>query len=424
MMRQKAFCDTAVVNTLLTADSLRRLTISLIRAEMQDLVSRGLLSAEKLTILHRANHLDSLTDSLVIDEDGLGFDSLSRLSLILRFNTFFHLRETGVEDYLLVQRSLGDWCHLLDQHLSLVKDRAKFGFSTSGSAGPVKHVSHDAALLLDEVTSLRAGPLSQLSKDGRVISLVPPHHIYGFLFTCILPQALGKDVIDLSQLAPTAAFRHAQPGDVIIGTPLHWRLLRESGLPFASDVTGISSAGPADATTWAVRESNGLTSMTEVYGATETGGLGTRSEPNMPFRLLSHLRRDLDGTVVRLADQHTLPVQDRLDWVNEDSFSVAGRLDDVIKIGGVNVSPSHVASILRECDGVAHACVRMGKERLKAFLVPTPGTDSIQLEAELHAFVKRTLPAPARPASLTFGHALPVNAMGKSCDWDVETRHR
>lgn len=405
-------------NPWLAPAALRRLAISLILAEQEDLVAKGRLPRGALTALDDPNLSTDAQDALRIDEDGLGFDSLSRLSLILRINRFFHLSDTGIEDYLLMHRRLGDWVALLDQHLRLLGEGARFTFATSGSAGPVKHVCHTATALLAEVQAHRQGPLAKIPPGARILSLVPPHHIYGFLFTCVLPQAIGATVVDLHHAGPFAAIRHARAGDLVIGTPLNWRLLHDSGLRFAPGVQGVTSAGPACPRTWAVQHVNGLTHLTEVYGATETGGIGTRSGAEAPFDLLSHLVREPGGDTVGPRGSAPLPLQDDLDWVAARQFRIQGRRDDVVKVGGINVSPAHVKTVLCACEGVAAVAVRLGQERIKAFVVPAPGVTPSALEPVLRAHILRALPAPARPAPVTFGPALPVNAMGKSCDWD------
>ena len=407
----------AVANVWLAAETIRRLSVSLVLAEQEDLVARGQMPRDAMAALQDPRLSAMQQDALLIDADGLGFDSLARLKLILRFNRFFNLSDTGIEDYLLLQRSLGDWCGLLDHHLRLVADRAQFTFATSGSAGPVKHISHSASDLLAEVQALRHGPLVHLAQGTRIVLLVPPHHIYGFLFGCLLPRVLGGPVLDLRLAGPTAVFHHAMPGDLIIGTTLNWQLVHDSGRVFPPSVSGITSAGASSDKTWATRHVNDLDHLTEVYGATETGGIGTRSDPDAPFRLLPHLTHTKAGAVQRARDQYRLAVQDRLVWEGDGYFRVLGRLDDVVKVGGVNVSPAHVVGVLCACDGVAFASVRLGNDRMKAFVVAKPGSDPPELEARLRAHILRNLSAPARPASLTFGATLPVNAMGKSCDW-------
>jgi 4-coumarate--CoA ligase (photoactive yellow protein activation family) len=403
----------------IAADTIRRLCISLIAAEHADLVAKGQMHRD--AVLPLLNPHVSLTerDALRIDEDGLGFDSLARLGLILRVNRFFNLADSGVEDYLLIHRTLGDWVALISRHFQIVGDLASFTFDTSGSAGPVKHVSHPATVLIAEMKAHVSGPLSY--QASRVLSLVPPHHIYGFLFTCLLPDLLGLPVLDLTRLGPTAVFRQAKPGDLIIGTPFNWQVLHATGLTLPPEVTGITSAGPSTPATWEVLTVNGLARLTEVYGSTETGGIGTRTEFGAAFDVLPHLARQNDA-ILRRDDGQSLALQDHLDWVEPGRFQVQGRKDDVVQVGGVNVSPAQVATVIRGMNGVADVAVRLGSGRLRAFIVPSV-PDVAALEHRLRDQIAQSLPAPARPTSLCFGSALPRTAMGKLCDWPEAAQH-
>lgn len=412
----------AGTSSRMTAGTIRRLCISLILAEQGDLIRKGqMVSGASNPLLDPRLSVDAL-DQLRIDEEGLGFDSLARLGLILRVNRFFRLSTTGVEDYLLMYRSLGDWVELIGQHLSMVGEDVVFTFDTSGSSGPIKHVTHQGRDLQEEVSAHLLGPFAGLAPGTRILALVPPHHIYGFLFTCLLPTQLGSAVIDLHRSAPTAVFRHARAGDLIVGTPLHWDLLQQSGLRLSGGIFGLTSAGPSTFLTWRAPVTLGLSSLTEVYGSTETGGVGTRTEGQAAFQLLGHLRQ-IDGQIgFRNRDTGVLELQDRLDWLSPTQFHVLGRKDDVVQVAGVNVSPSEIRTVLQAFSGVAEVAVRPGGNRLKAFIVPDPALpDPASFAESLHRHILQTLPAPARPTSLTFGPSLPRNAMGKLCDWEVLT---
>ncbi len=404
----------------LAAGPIRRLCVSLILAEQKDLIAKGQMPRDATRPLENPRLAAAVLDRLRVDEDGLGFDSLARLGLILRVNRFFNLSATGVEDYLLMQRSLGEWVELIGEHFRLIGAEAALTFDTSGSGGPVKHVNHRASGLEAEMRALLAGPLQPFATGmtGRTLTLVPPHHIYGFLFTCLLPMLAECPVLDLHQTGPAAVFRHAKAGDLIIGTPFNWQMLHRTGLRLPDGVLGVTSAGPSTAATWDVLPANGLAQLIEIYGATETGGLGHRTSFSAPFQLLPHLNAR-DHKIFG-PDGVALNVQDRLDWVTSNSFHVQGRRDDVVQVAGVNVSPAEVCRRISLMDGVAEVAVRPGPDRLKAFVVPgLTVRDQAAFEAAVRSHILVSLSAPARPASLTFGVALPRNAMGKVCDWDV-----
>ena len=120
--------------------------------------------------------------------------------------------------------------------------------------------------------------------------------------------------------------------------------------------------------TWEAVEAMGVHQVVEIFGSTETAGLGTRSGFDKAFRMLPTLKRDGNG-VRRIADNAELSVQDHLVWESSLSFRVDGRQDDVVQVGGTNVSPTKVRGILRSLPAVADADVRLDNGRLRAFLV-------------------------------------------------------
>lgn len=96
-------------------------------------------------------------------------------------------------------------------------------------------------------------------------------------------------------------------------------------------------------------------------------------------------------------------------------------IDNAVQISGINVYPDHIAKSLLTCDGVTACKVRpMRREegrRLKAFVVPAANYAEQTLRQELREFCRKNFTAPERPASFTFGVALPKNVYGKDCDW-------
>ncbi len=382
----------------------------------------GVLASERQRISGRAAASAETArwdDSTEIGDDGIGFDSLARMELSAVLNQRLGLSQTGVEDYLLVHTRLGDWARLLEEHfIQYPSDRTPLlGFSTSGSTGDPKEISHSAAALLNEVM----GIVANAGSVRRVVSLVPCHHIYGFLFGLLLPSALGVAVLDRTRVPPTSVLDKAEPGDLIVATPFHWGMIAADGPAVPPGVQALSSGAPSKPAQWAMARKRGMAAMIEIYGSTETSGVGMRTDCNAPFDLLPHLVRN--GDRIGTSGGVVLPLQDRLDWCSTRQFRPKGRLDGAIQIGGVNVIPSSVAGILSENPEVADVVVRPEDTlngRLKAFVVPQ-GEDNepTNLEANLRAAMAARLPAAARPVSYTFGSALPRNDMGKLADWAI-----
>lgn len=102
---------------------------------------------------------------------------------------------------------------------------------------------------------------------------------------------------------------------------------------------------------------------------------------------------------------------------DDGRFRYCGRADDLLKVGGVYVSPVEVENCL-----LAHSrvfeCAVIGVEKngltsTAAFVVPTEGEVNDALAAELQAYVKTTLAPHKYPRSVHFLDTLPRNDRGK-----------
>jgi 4-coumarate--CoA ligase len=352
-----------------------------------------------------------------LDEDGLGLDSLARLRAIATVTGFFGLADSGVEDYLVIDPRLSAWTEVVRHHLVLRGALTRLTFTTSGSSGLTpKRATHRLGDLVAEVDAVAQVLDHQSGGIGRVLASVPPHHIYGFLFTVLMPDRQGWAVADLSENPPTAALRQARRGDLVVGTPFTWQTACDGEAQAAGPACGFVSTAPAPPALWPTTRAAGIAHLTEIYGSSETSGIGWRESPDAAFTLLPHLDRCGDEAA---RDGTCLPLQDRLDWTAPRSFRLAGRLDEAVQVGGTNVTPSAVVRILSGVDGVAEMAVRLDGDRLKAFVVPQASrrADTERLEQALRDAAARLLAPPARPARYTFGAQLPRTAMGKLADW-------
>lgn len=353
---------------------------------------------------------------------GRDLDSLEFLDLATAVAVQFHLYQTGLDAALMASRRLDDWV------ATILRSRARWdesiSFQTSGSTGRPRRCTHPLAFLEQEIDFTA----ERLRDRRRLISVVPCHHIYGFLFTIMLPTRLGMAVLDRRGALPGHVLRQAEPGDVLIGHPTFFDLATRAPVALAADVVAVSSTGHCPRPVWERLGTAGLAAMIEVYGASETAGIGVREAPGAPFRLMPPWSRvaGADGRLVRpgLADGPVVAeLPDRVRWVDEDRFHVLGRRDGAVQVGGINVFPRRVQGRIREHPEVAEALVRLASGdrggRLKAFVVPGPGCrDPAGLPGRLHAWLAGCLTAAERPATITIGPRLPRSPLGKPTDWE------
>ena len=360
---------------------------------------------------------------LSIGEDGLGLDSLERMEVASALSETLHLHESGVEDLLLARRTFGEWADVAARGLAHFD--GQLTFRTSGSSGEPKRCVHALSDLAQEVDHL--ADLFQGTK--RVLSAVSAHHIYGFLLTVLLPERLGGiEVVDVRLMTPQALTRRMMPGDLVVSHPAHWSLVARHGGALAAGVTGVTSTTPCpvELAVELTRAGGGLERLVQIYGSSETAGVGWRESPVAPYRVMPHwsrapaaeldlLRRCADGTT------RTTSTQDAIEWLDDRHFRVAGRIDAAVQVGGINVFPKRVSAVLQTHPLVREAAVRLMTanegQRLKAFVVPKLGADLGALQTELALWANQHLSVPERPKSYTFGRRLPVNESGKACDW-------
>ena len=366
--------------------------------------------------------------SLSLQHD-LGVDSLELLQLAGSLADALQMQRSGVEDYLLARRTLAGWLDIATA--ALEQWDAELTFRTSGSTGEPKRCTHALAALEQEAASLAA-----LFPDRRRLLLaVPSHHIYGFLFGVLLPRHLGLDpgqVLSVRARLPSQLARHTLPGDLVVGHPQFWQAAAGSDARFPGDVVGASSTAPCPDAVARQAEAAGLASLVQVYGASETGGLGWRASHRDAYRLLPYLERapDDEGALLRRGpggETRTLRPQDGLVWCGADRFTLGARHDAAVQVGGINVFPERVRQVLLEHPQVEDAAVRlMGPGegvRLKAFVVPRAGAGAAaSFTQELRNWIDARLAAPERPKAITLGERIPRGALGKPADWSIGAR--
>jgi len=354
-------------------------------------------------------------------KDVWGLDSMELMELAAFFHAQFQMLQGSVENYLLQYHQPEEWLAALgrcvqDEQLPLV-------FQTSGSTGLPKACSHTKARLRQEVDFLA----TLMPGARRVWRLVPPHHIYGFLFTVLLPDHLGLPVEDARTQAWPRLLQALQPGDVVVGHPLWWQNWAQQGLPWPAGCLGINSTGPlAPAAEAYLAGQPGRFIL--VYGSSETSGIGFRHPGEAAYTLFPYLRPGEEGLILTQPDgvEQEIPLMDHLQWQDARHFVLSGRKDQAVQVGGYNVFPAQIARRLAQRPGVRQAWVRpmLPEEgnRLKAWVVPEPGTEVESLRADLFAWIEANLTVPERPRDLIVADQPPLDGVGKVREWSLSTQ--
>lgn len=372
---------------------------------------------------------------MTFDESGLHADSLEMMALSIALSRSIHLENSEIEDNLFNKTLLDDWISISLK--SLTVSSAQISFKSSGSLGLKKYHTHPLAQLEQE-----AEFLGQLLKGRkRIVRAVPSHHIYGFIFSVLLPRYLGNsvEVIDMRTLSSNAIQALLQPGDLLIAYPEFWQYCDESNIDFSADIVGINSSGPCPVQVGVNLLEKSLSSFYEIYGSSETAGIGWKAHPLSEYRLFPFWEKAESEIEINrlLADGSfkSYQLQDDLHWYLPTQFVVKGRKDETVQVGGVNVSLNVVREKLVKHPLIKDAAVRMMKPeegaRLKAFIVlkdENKNTESVckvyglneqSLYNQIEHYINNNFSTAERPKSITYGLKIPVNKMGKKSDWPI-----
>ncbi len=400
----------------LSRQALARVLTSLLKSEIK---------AARLDAGARSEPLptaDAWPDDLQITgdaPDGLRCDSLDALRLAAAVNEMFHLHEAKQERDLLAAVTFGEWLDSIEA--AWASGVARITFMTAGSTGKPKRCTHEFSHLQTEITYLA----EVFADRTRVIPLTPAHHIYGFLFTAMLPDRLGHGSFLSRNESGSGLPKDLQRGDLVVAFPERWQWLHRTVKQWPDGVSGVVSTAPCPPDLKAGLMEQGLSSLTEVYGSSETAGLGLRRWPEARYRFMPHWKHrdaiDAKGLLLTHDSGLQVRVEDHLELYEDGGFTLAGRIDAAVQVGGTNVYPRRIAELIRKQPGVLDAVVRLhttdSGNRLKAFVVPQSHIEPRALRAQLETWANGTLASVERPKSIAFGSALPKDPMGKDCDW-------
>lgn len=243
---------------------------------------------------------------------------------------------------------------------------------TSGSSGKPKKIAKSINQLDAEVSVLEHTFAEHLPHCS-VISTVSHQHIYGLLFKILWPLAASRPFLsDLVEYPETLSYyANLFPNLCLISSPAQLsrlpdaldneRQLRAPSLVF-------SSGGPLNFdAAMAIKHCYGKL-PTEVFGSTETGGVGYRQqhsplEPWQTFAKIEIKRDAADGALQLrspyLEDDNWLRCEDKISIVADDQFTLEGRLDRIIKVEEKRLSLVQMESLLESHPYVSKAALLM-----------------------------------------------------------------
>lgn len=297
---------------------------------------------------------------------------------------------------------------------------------TGGSTGRPRIWSKTPRNLLSEAFYLKEK--FSLSDRDLFVATVPPYHIYGLLFSVLVPLVSGAgvmpDIYTFPQEIISTVNKHQ--ASVLVSVPIHYRVLKVDNLSVSSLRLAFSSAGSLDRDdSLFFYEKTGL-GITEIYGSTETGGVATRSisektEAWKPFDVVQwklsggrlavksdfvsrEMTKDQDGFYL---------TGDEARKERNNRFVLLGRADGIVKVAGKRVDLTDIQNKIKKLPTVNDAAVLhlptdKGRESIIAAVVACDLT-----ETHLRKLLTDMLEPYAVPRLLKIVPHIPRTAAGK-----------
>jgi acyl-CoA synthetase (AMP-forming)/AMP-acid ligase II len=239
-------------------------------------------------------------------------------------------------------------------------------FFTSGSTGAPKRVTKALDHLDQELKSVDALLRSVVPPAASVQATVTHQHVYGMTFRLCWPLASGRPFGRIACEFWETALAELRRGTALISSPAHLeRLGGIAPIPSSDRPSLVLSAG-APLSESAIQTAAAVfsTSITEIFGSTETGAIAWRRhderdplwQPLPSVRIGSTPEGLLRVTALHVSGRE-YTTSDRAQVYPDGRFAFRGRNDSVVKIEGKRVSLPELEEHLRGLDWVADAAV-------------------------------------------------------------------
>jgi acyl-coenzyme A synthetase/AMP-(fatty) acid ligase/uncharacterized membrane protein/3-hydroxymyristoyl/3-hydroxydecanoyl-(acyl carrier protein) dehydratase len=320
------------------------------------------------------------------------------------------------------------------------KSKAEMVMYTSGTTGEPKAVYKLFLQFENELFEL----VKVFGNDWvnrKVYSTVNHHHIYGLLFTALLPIATGlpfrRHRIDF----PTELANIAGDAAVIASSPAFLKRLSaetDKAIAFKCPPIIYSSGGPLpEDVARKACELTGFWTM-EIYGSTETGGIAYRQSKNGPvwkpfevckMSVAENGCLNIKSSYILEADGFT--TGDLVDLYDDGRFLLKGRSDSIVKIEEKRISLPEVENRLKQTGLVQDVRVvpMVGKRQYLAAAIVLneagrekfAGASKLTINNYFHDYLLKFIENTVSPKKWRYLEELPQNTEGKIRMRDIQS---
>lgn len=356
--------------------------------------------------------------------------SIGKIPVLLGSRTTLSCSESSLFDHVVASskdnaKTIGfpDLLAMPPTAIPPILPTAKMHLCTSGSTGMPKIIEKTVSLM-DAESRITAKLFQKFVAGTLLVSCVDNSHLYGLTFSLWMPLSLGIPIYR-QRVRFQEDFPASQKPLAVITTPTFLRNLDETSSPLQANFV-LSAGGilphPAIAKAWRFFQCD----VSEIYGSTESGVVGTRCHRKGSvannWRLCPEIAitaGDETKTTIRtpLHPDGRFELEDQLKINRDGSFELLGRKDRIVKIGEERISLDEISEKIQQICGLSactvgvmhHACLRIG-----VVVENTQGTDFSK--AKIPDYVnslRGSIPAVALPRYWRAVSAFPVTERGK-----------
>lgn len=297
---------------------------------------------------------------------------------------------------------------------------------TGGSTGKPQIWSKTAKNLFSEV--FFHIEKHAISAEDRFVATVPPYHIYGLLFSVLVPFASSAEITSDSGAFPHEIISAVQKSNatILVSVPMHYKALCGNPIPNHSLRLALSSAGVLDKTDNERFCVQNETRILEIYGSTETGGIAfrCRADEDIAFTPFDHVDIKIADDKIHVRSNYISPEVSRDqdgyfktgdcgNALEKNRFELLGRSDGIVKIGGKRVDLQEIREKIMQMKEVHDAVILSspapaGRENEIAAIIEGDVTASM-----VRSYLANHLEPYAQPRRYKIVPRIPKNRLGK-----------
>ena len=294
---------------------------------------------------------------------------------------------------------------------------------TSGTTGESKPNIKTWAMLRHGNAINIENMLESASKRVNLLATVPPQHMYGLELSVLLPMAANVTVFSGQPLFPAdvlAALQAMPSPRILVSTPQHLRALTKSQLPFPTVERIFSATAPLDHALAKQTEDTFGGKLVEIYGCSEVGSIARRkSVQEAHWTPFSAMQLTIENGQASVYAEHVgsaITLQDVIQQEPNGTFSLQGRLADLVNIAGKRSSLAQINKQLLSIDVVQDGIVFLPDDasdqhqssRLAAIVIAKSESKKQIIDS-----LRKQLDPVFLPRPLLFTDHLPRNETGK-----------